>query len=157
MLAFYRLNRVSLKRWPTILDYYFYYDRSTYQKMRYYDKYNRKLYYGSNIEYDFESNWRSEILWALEQDGTLGIKSVLRSIDTETERRSRINPKRVSRPSLRRFRCTTLAIEVYWERHPILEFLFIEQFLFLGVWYKDKLRLREMKWKLGDLRVDLNF
>lgn len=43
----------------------------------------------------------------------------------------------------------------YWKQHPFLELLLIKQFLFGGVWYKDKGRPK-LIWELIDLGVDLN-
>lgn len=147
MLDFYKLNNVSLKWWPTILDYYFHADRSTYRKLRRYCK-------GDQHTSPPTCNWRSRILRVLEKSNyccNYEVYMILRSIEEDIEEHSRQNP--ASSQGFRHWSPRPLHFD--WEQHPLLELLFIEQFLFAGVWYKGKVQ-PESIWKLIDLRVDLN-
>lgn len=150
MLDFYRRNNIPLKWWPTMLDYYFYADRSTYRKFRRYDK-------GGQHTSSVASNKRSDILLALEQDDIQLVRILLSSIDEEVEEQRQKNPAGSQefpylspRPLHNRDR------QRDWERHSFIELLFIEQFLFGEVWYEDKVRPNPI-WELIELIVDFKF
>lgn len=146
MLDFYKLNNISLKWWPTMLDYYFYADRSTYRKLRRYEKADQHTSSAT-------SNRRSGILLALEQNDRSRIHRFISSINEEIREirqkipvRSQTFPHPTPQPrSARR----------WWGLHPFLELLFIEQFLFGGVWYKGKAQ-PELVRKLVNWGVDLS-
>ena len=153
MLDFYKLNNISLKLWPTILDYYFYADRSIYREMQRYETSNTDTY----MDAFYKSNWKSNILRALGKDVIPIVNRFVHSIDQEIEQCRQKNStciQHFSRLSPRLW-CNA-GRQDDWERHPAFELLFIEQFLFAGVWYKDKLQPRQMDWEVIDLHVDLN-
>lgn len=79
MLGFYELNNISFKWWPTMLDYYFYTSRSTYRKLRRYDK-------GDPRTSSAAPSRRSDILLALEHDHLSLVEHLLSSIDEPTKR-----------------------------------------------------------------------
>lgn len=143
MLDVYKLNNISLKWWPTILDYYFYADRSTYHQLLSYGKREQRA--SSAIP-----NWRSDILLSLEQKFNSRVICRLRKIERELKEHRLKNPvgsQGFPRPLL------TVDRLHEWERHPLLELLFIEQFLFEGVWYQGKVRTN-LNWDLIELDVD---
>lgn len=150
MLDFYRLNNISLKWWPTILDYYFYADPSTYDRMRRYDKGNRNSSSAARSR-------RSDILLALEEDRIRRVESLLSSIDKEIEKDRQEDPTCTQHfPYLIPPTSYNGGRQKDWERHPFLELLLVEQFLFGGVWYEGKLLIRNITWELISLHVDLN-
>lgn len=149
MLDFYELNNISLDWWPTILDYYFYTNRSTYRKLRRYDKRDQHTSPAA-------SDRRSEILLALEHGHISRVERLLYSIDKEIEENHRMNPTgRQGFPHMSYRPLHASDRRRDWVRHPFLELLLIEQFLFGGVWYKDKGRPK-LIWELIDLGVNLN-
>lgn len=150
MLDFYQLNNISLKWWPTMLDYYYYADRSTYLELHRYDK-------GDQHTSSTSSNKRSEILLALEQDDFPQMIRLLSSIDNKKIKNKHQNNSAGSQgfPYLSRRPLHNRDRQRYWERHSFLELLFVEQFLFGEVWYKDKVRPNPI-WELVELSVDLN-
>lgn len=149
MLEFYKLNNISLKWWPTMLDYYFYADRSTYRKLRRYSK-------GDQHASSATPNRRSDILLALEQDNISRLKYLLSYLDEEIEEYLQKNPAASQAFPHWSPRPSHISLCQHdWERHPFLELLFIEQFLLGGVWYKDMIQ-QESIWELIELGVDLN-
>lgn len=151
MLDFYKLNNISLKWWPTILDYFFYADRSTYHQIRCHDK-------GEQHASSAASNWRSEILLSLDQSCNSRVRRRLRSMEEEVEEHGQKNPaasRRFPHLSPRQLLIRHTNRLHGWEQHSLLELLFIEQFLFAGVWYQDKARPK-LIWDLLELDVDLN-
>lgn len=79
MLDFYKLKNIFLKWWPTMLDYCFYTNRSTYHKLRRYDK-------GDPRTSSAAPNRRSDILLALEHDHLSLVERILSLIDEQTKR-----------------------------------------------------------------------
>lgn len=149
MLDFYQLNNIPLKWWPTMLDYYFYADRSIYRKLRRYDKEDQHTSSAA-------SNKRSDILLAIKQDDIPRVILLLSEIDKEIEKHRQKNPAGSQRfPYLSTQPLHGRDGQSDWERHSFLELLFVEQILFGGVWYKDKVRLNPI-WRLLEVRVDLN-
>lgn len=150
MLDFYKLNNISLKWWPTILDYYFYDDPSTYHKMR---RYDRRYRNSSSAD----RSRRSDILLALELDNISRVESLLWSIDKETRKNRDEDPMCTQHfPHLSSPMSCNGDRQDAWERHPFLELLLVEQFLFSVVWYSEKLLTAHITWELIDLHVDLN-
>lgn len=148
MLNFYQLNNIPLKWWPTMLDYYFYADRSTYRKLRRYDKEDQHTSSAA-------SNKRSDILLAIKQDDISRVMLLLSEIDNVTEKHRQKNPAgSQGLPYLSHQPLHARDRQSDWQQHPFLELLFVEQILFGGVWYKDKVRLNPI-WRLLKLRVDL--
>lgn len=150
MLDFYTLNNISIKWWPTILDYYFYDDPSTYHKMR---RHDRRYRNSSSAD----RSRRSDILLALELDNISGVEGLLWEIDKETRQNRAENLMCTQHfPHLSSPLSCHGDCQDDWERHPFLELLLVEQFLFSVVWYSEKLLTAHITWELIDLHVDLN-
>lgn len=153
MLEFFKRNKICLSLWPTILDYYFYADRSIYREMQPYEESDTEIL----IFVRNQSNWRSNILRALEKDEmhTVNLDANLVDRNIEQYRQGKCWRAQHS-PTPRWLPQCIVDQQDDQERHPAFELLFTEQLLFGEVWYKDKSQPRQIDWGLIDLHVDLN-